>query len=158
MIAALAMAGCGSTLNNGDKISDFKASVDANATMYGAQAGVMWSAQEAVKACYEKATTDVQIMACAMHGQLANYTQAMAGRPTPNRNPSTGAEVAGDTAKTVGKAVANAAGVVGVANAVADGLSNTVAANASVQAKDPLVVRPEVVQPTVVTVPAAAVP
>jgi hypothetical protein len=48
-----------------------------------------------------------------------------------------------------------------VANAVADGLSNTVAANASVQAKDPvvvtqpqpLVVRPEVVRQDVVVVP-----
>jgi hypothetical protein len=161
MIAALALAGCGSTLTNGDKISDFKASADANAQMYDSQADVMWNAQEAVKACYKKATTDVQIMACAMHGQSANYSQAMAGRPAPNRNPQTAPEVAGDTGKAAVKAVANTAGVVGVANAVADGLSNTVAANASVQAKDPvvvtqpqpLVVRPEVVRQDVVVVP-----
>jgi hypothetical protein len=124
--------------------------------MYDSQADVMWNAQEAVKACYEKATTDVGIIACAMHGQSANYSQAMAGRPAPNRNPQTAPEVAGDTGKAAVKAVANTAGVVGVADAVSEGLSNTVNANASVQAKDPLVVRPEVVQPTVVTVPAAA--
>lgn len=154
-LLGLALAACGSTLKNGDQITDFKASADANAKMYDSQADVMWNAQEAVKKCYDKATTDVQIMACSMQGQSANFTQAMAGRPTPNRNPSTAPEVAGDTAKAVGKAAATTAGVVGVANAVSEGLSNTVAANASVQAKDPVVVRPEVVHPAVVTVPAA---
>jgi len=155
-LLGLALTACGSTLQDGSKITDFKASVDANAKMYDSQADVMWNAQEAVKKCYDKATTDVQIMACSMQAQSANYTQAMAGRPAPNRNPSTAPEVAGDTAKAVGKAAANTAGVVGVANAVSEGLSNTVNANASVQAKDPLVVRPEVVHPEVILVPGGA--
>jgi hypothetical protein len=151
-LLGLALTACGSTLKNGDQITDFKASVDANAKMYDSQADVMWNAQEAVKKCYDKATTDVQIMACSMQAQSANYTQAMAGRPAPNRNPSTAPEVAGDAAK----AVAKAATMVGVAQAVADGLKGTVDANAAVQAKDPLVVRPEVVRPEVIMVPGGA--
>lgn len=151
-LLGLALAACGSTLKDGSKITDFKASVDANAKMYDSQADVMWNAQEASKACFTKASTDIQIAFCTVKAQSTDFAQALAGRPAPNRNPSTAPEVAGD----VGKAAVKGGTTVGVANAVADAVKGTVDANAAVQAKDPLVVRPEVVHPEVILVPVGA--
>lgn len=143
-----------------EEISDFKASADANAKMYSDQADVMWNAHEADKKCFEKATTDNQIAFCTLGAQTTKFTQAMSGRPTPNRNPSTGVEETGATVRSVGGDVAGAAKTVGVAKAAASAVKSTVDAQSAVQTTvvtqpAPLVVRPEVVQPTVVTVPAA---
>lgn len=143
-----------------EEISDFKASSDANAKMYSDQADVMYNAHEADKKCFEKATTDTMIAFCTLGAQTTKFTQAMSGQPTPNRNPSTGVEETGATVRSVGGNVAGAAKAVGVASAAASAVKSTVDAQSAVQTTvvtqpAPLVVRPEVVHPAVVTVPPA---
>jgi hypothetical protein len=105
----------------------------------------MWNAQEASKACFTKASTDIQIAFCTVKAQSTDFAQALAGRPAPNRNPSTAPEVAGD----VGKKAVDGLTAVGVAKAVASGVESAT----DVQAQAPVVVRPEVVRPEVVLVP-----
>lgn len=150
---ALLLAACTSINPDGSKTTDFKASVDANAKMYEAQADVQFEAQKNVTACFNKASTDVQIMACSMMGQTTNFSQAMGGQPTPNRNPTTGVE--GATA--VGTTAVKVTGAGVVAHAVAKGVKSAT----DVQAKDPIVVnqpepvivRPEIVHSTTVVSP-----
>lgn len=146
--AALALlAGCTTTSKITDpdgrvqEVTDFKASADANAEMYKAQADVMWKAQQVSKACFDKATTDVHIMACGMIAQSTNFAQALSGRPTPNRNPQSGTEANAE----VGKAAIGGLTDVGQVTAVAKAAAKISENVAAVQAKDPIEVQPEVV-------------
>lgn len=160
LTAALALlAGCTTTSQikgtdgSVQNVTDFKASADANAKMYAAQADVMWNAQEAVKACYTGATTDVSRMACGMVAQSTNFAQALSGRPTPNRNPQSGTEANAE----VGKAAIGGLSKVGQVAAVATAAAKVSENVAGVQAKDPVVTvtkEPVMVEkPVIVTVP-----
>jgi hypothetical protein len=162
VIAAVSLVGCGSLTKDGERISDFKASADANKSMYSDQADVQWKTQETLAKCFEKATTDIGLAVCGLTTQATNINQTVNGRPTPNRNPTTGVEAAQAVGTTAVKATAAAATAVGVANAAADAFKGAADAQAqtasegiTAASKDPLVVRPEIVQPMVVQVPAS---
>lgn len=107
--------------------------------------------QIAVGACFAKASTDNQIAICALMGTATGMASTFGGRPT-------GTNIAPTTAQALGSTV-EAVAPYGAAAAIAKSV-------AKVQAKDPvvvtqpepLVVRPEVVHPTVVTVPTATTP
>lgn len=107
------LTGCStvSKMATGDEVTDFKASADANAAIAKANADVHWAQQEAIKACFTKATTDIQIAFCSMTAQSTNMSQHTAGRPATNRNPTAGAEANA----VVGTAAVNATGAVGTA-------------------------------------------
>lgn len=120
-----------------------------DAAKYKQYSDVELQKQVAVEACFAKASTDNQINTCAMMGLATGMTSTFAGRPTAT-------DIAPTTAQAIGATV-EAVAPYGAAAAIAKSV-------AKVQAKDPvvvtqpepLVVRPEVVHPTVVTVPAAS--
>lgn len=152
--AAFALTACspGSMLIRKDgtkeEISDFKASADANAVMYGAQADVMYKAQEVNQACFNNANTDIQFALCSLKAQSTDFAQATGGKPSTNRNPRTSVEQIGAVG---GKAVdAAKTGVVAVAAAKA--VTAAVDAQASVQTT--VVEQPA---PVVVTQPAPVI-
>jgi len=141
------LTGCStvSKMANGDEVTDFKASADSNAAIAKANADVHWAQQEALTKCYQNATTDIRFIACAMQGQSTNMSQHTAGKPTTNRNPTSGTEA---NAEVAGKAV-NAAGTVGAAAVAAGVIKSAVQVQGTTT-----VVRPEVVmqpEPIVIT-------
>lgn len=153
------LAGCStvSKLANGDEVTDFKASADANAEIAKANADVHYEQQQALKECYKQATTDIRFVACAMQGQSTNTSQHTAGRPSTNRNPTSGTEANADVAKTAVNVTGAAVGAAVIGKAVSDVVKST----SAVQAKDPVVVtqpEPVIVQPTIITVPASTTP
>lgn len=160
-IAAVALSGCGSVTKTGERTSDFKASTDSNARMYSDQADVQWKTQETLAKCFEKATTDIGLAICGLTTQATNINQTVNGRPTPNRNPTTGVEATQAVGTTLVKSTAAAATAVGVANAAADAFKGAADAQAqtasdgiAAAAKDPLVVE----KPFVVQVPMGSAP
>lgn len=160
VIASAMLAACGSASTivrkdgTKEEVSDFKASADANAKMYSDQADVMYNAHEADKECFKKANTDNQIAFCTLGAQTTKFTQAMGGQPKPNRNPNTGVEETGATARSVGGDVAGAAKAVGVARAAASAVKSTVDAQSKVQTTVVTQPPPVVVDPFVIEVPA----
>lgn len=119
-----------------------------DAAKYRQYSDVELAKQEAVSECFRKASTDNQLSTCAMLGMATGMASTFGGRPT-------GTAIAPTTAQAVMGGL-EAVAPYGAAAAIANSVSK-------VQAKDPvvvnqpapLVVRPEVVQPTVITVPAA---
>lgn len=104
--------------------------------------------QIAVEACFNKASTDNQIAICALMGTATGMASTFGGRPT-------GTNIAPTTMQAIGSTVEKVAPY-GAAAAIAKSVANVQAKDpVVVNQPEPLVVRPEVVQPTVVTVPAA---
>ena len=120
-----------------------------DAAKYKQYSDVELQKQVALEECFKKASTDARMAICALMGTATGMASTFAGRPTAT-------DIAPTTAQAIGATV-EAVAPYGAAAAIAKSV-------AKVQAKDPvvvnqpepLVVRPEVVHPTVVTVPAAA--
>jgi hypothetical protein len=131
-LAAFVLSGCTTVSKNpdGSHTTDFKASTDANAKMYEAQADVMFEAQKTAAACFARAMTDIQIAFCAMSAQSVNFAQAHGGRPQANRNPQSGAEANAQVGAAAVKAVGATATAAAVATAVSDGFQAQAAAGA----------------------------
>lgn len=118
-----------------------------DAEKYRQYSDVELQKQVAVEACFKKAATDNQIAICALMGTATGMASTFGGRPT-------GTNIAPTTAQALGSTV-EAVAPYGAAAAIANSVSK-------VQAKDPVVVtqpepvivRPEVVSPVVVRVPA----
>jgi uncharacterized protein YceK len=160
-IAGIALSGCGSVTKDGERITDFKASADSNARMYSDQADVQWKTQDTLGKCFDKTTTEIGLAICGLTTQATNINQTVNGRPTPNRNPTTGVEAAQAVGTTAVKTTAAAVTAVGVANAAADAFKSSADAQAqtasdgiAAAAKDPLVVK----EPVVVQVPMGSAP
>ncbi|MEN6302005.1 MAG: hypothetical protein ABFD96_04730 [Armatimonadia bacterium] len=104
--------------------------------------------QVAVEACFQKASTDNQMAICALMGTATGMASTFGGRPTNTSiAPTTGQVIQGTAA---------AVAPYGAAAAIANSVSKVQAKDpVVVNQPEPLVVRPEVVQPTIVQVPAA---
>lgn len=112
---------------------------NADATKYQHYSDVELAKQTAVASCFARAGTDNQIAMCALYGQGVGMASTFGGRPTGTTIAPTTMQAVGDTLKAVAP--------YGAAAAIASSVT-------SVQTKDPappLVVRPEVVNPVVIT-------
>lgn len=154
LTACVAMSACStvSKLKNGDEVTDFKASADANAAMYEAQADVMGMAHEAIGECNKKAASDLQFAFCTMQAQVVNLSQALSGKPQPNRNPMSGTEANAEGAK----AAIGAATTLGTAGIAAGVAKTVINGSNAVKAKDPVVVTQPA--PIIVEVPTQPAP
>jgi hypothetical protein len=120
-----------------------------DAAKYKDYSDVEYQKQVAVQECFKKAGTDTQIAFCARVGQSTGMASTFGGRPTATAIAPTSGQMLKDTLTGIAPYAAAAAIVKSATN---------------VQAKDPItvtqpepvIVRPEVVHPTVIhSAPAA---
>lgn len=105
--------------------------------------------QIAVGECFKKATTDTNLAICALMGTATGMASTFGGRPTSTAIAPTTAQALGSTVEAVAP--------YGAAAAIAKSVSKVQAKDpVVVNQPEPLVVRPEVVQPTVIHAPAPA--
>lgn len=142
IVAVLILAGCQTP-------GAYEYGVKANLKQYEYYTDVMLAQQTASASCYAKAVTDVQISYCAILAAGMNASQTIGGRPDQLRIAKSQGEI---VESVVSKGLDAAVKVYGL-QAVSDAVKNITA----IQAKDPLIVRPEVIQtpaPEVIFAPA----
>lgn len=141
-LAALALAGCASL--DAAHIEGQK----QDAAKHKSYSDVELQKQTNVETCFNRATTDNQMAICALMGTATGMASTFGGRPTPTAIAPTTGQVLQGTAQAVAP--------YGAAAAIANSVSKVQAKDpVVVNQPEPLVVRPEVVQPTIVQVPAA---
>lgn len=119
----------------------------ADASKYKQYSDVELAKQNAVAACFARANTDNQLAYCALFGQSVGMASTFGGRPTGTNIAPTSMQALGSALETVAPYAAAAA--------IAKSVSNVQSKDpVVVQQAEPVVVRPEIVQPVIVQVPA----
>lgn len=119
----------------------------ADAAKYQAYSDVELAKQSSVSNCFARANTDNQLATCALMGVATGMASTFSGRPTSTNIAPTTMQAIGTTAEKLAP--------YGAAASIAKSVSNVQSKDpVIVQQADPVVVRPEIVQPVIVQVPA----
>lgn len=136
MVSCLLMA-CG-TMGESSYVTGVAANSESNISYQSTQ----MKALDVNNKCYDTATNTIERAFCAIVQNGTVPVQTLGGRPTAIRVAKTPGEIAGDIAS-------QALNIGGMAYG-ANQLGKTIGAGISAAGKDPVIVRPEIVNPVIV--------